>query len=328
MKFGVFLPTFLFPGTDPDHARRLRAFARKAEELGFDSLWITDHIVTATGLYGVSWLDSLATLSHVSAITERVRLGTSVLILPVRQPVVLAKEISTLQHLSGGRYDFGVGTGWYGPEFEAAGVHKSERGTRTDEVLDAVNALLRGPNVTYNGRYYQLDNVTVEPITMPPPVWVAGGRQLVHAASTEQSMMHPNVLARIARSDAWIARPTCPPDLIALDMEEIRVARRENGHEGSPFVMAHENFVYIVEDGSDDEVVREQQKKYFRLTGTARPWDFLEAVYLNGSIDRIQAMVEERRKIGIEYMMLHTLTDEISQLELIAKHIVEPFSTA
>jgi alkanesulfonate monooxygenase SsuD/methylene tetrahydromethanopterin reductase-like flavin-dependent oxidoreductase (luciferase family) len=246
----------------------------------------------------------------------------------VRLPVVLAKEIATLQHLSGGRYDFGIGTGWYGPEFESAGVHKSERGVRTDEVLDIVNQLLREPNVTYHGRYYRLDDVTVEPLSIVPPVWVAGGRQLVHAASTEKSEMHPRVLRRIARSDAWIARPTCPPDLIALDMAEIRDAREAAGRSGDPFTMAHENFVYIVERGTPEEIDREQQKRYFRLTGSARPWDFLEAVYLNGTIDRIQEMVEERRAIGIEYMMLHTLTADVSQLELIAKHIVQPFGDA
>ena len=328
MKFGVFLPTFLFPGTDAGHAGRLRNFARRAEELGFDSLWITDHIVTATGLYGVSWLDSLMTLSHVSAITERVDLGTSVLILPVRQPVVLAKEISTLQHLSGGRYQFGIGTGWYGPEFESVGVHKSERGARTDEVLDASMQLLRQPNVTFHGKYYDMENVSVEPLTTVPPVWVAGGRQLVHAASPEKSVMHPNVLNRIAKSDAWIARPTCPADLIALDMDEIVAARKHLGKADDPFVMAHENFVYIVENGSAGEVAKEQQERYFRLTGTARPWDYIEAVYLNGTVERIQQMVEDRRKVGIEYMMLHTLTDDISQLELIAKHIVEPFRNA
>lgn len=328
MKFGVFLPTFLFPGTGAEHAERLRMFARRAEEMGFDSLWITDHIVTARGLYGVSWLDSLTTLAHVSAITERVQLGTSVLILPVRQPVVLAKEIATLQHLSGGRYNFGIGAGWYDPEFESAGVHKSERGVRTDEVLAAVNQLLREPNVTFSGRYYKLNDVTVEPLSTVPPVWVAGGRQLVHAASPERSAMHPRVLSRIARSDAWIARPTCPSDLIAVDMAEIGIARNAAGLGGKPFTMAHENFVYIVEEGSQEEIVREQQEKYFRLTGSARPWDYIEAVYLNGTIDRIQAMVEARRRVGIEYMMLHTLTDDLSQLELIARHIVQPFADA
>ena len=325
MKFGVFLPTFLFPGTGPEHVAALRAFARRAEELGFDSLWVTDHIVTAHQFYAVSWLDSLTTLAHVAAITERVRLGTSVLILPVRQPVVLAKEIATLQHLSGGRYIFGIGTGWYGPEFEAAGMQKSERGTRTDEVLDVVNRLLRGPDVTYAGRHYRLDNVTVEPCSPAPPVWVAGGRQLVHPSSPEKSEMHPKVLQRVVRSDGWIARPTCPPDLIAVDLQEIRDARQAAGVADRPYTLAHENFAYIVERGSREEIVREQQEAYRKLTGEARPWDYIEAVYYNGTIDRIQEMVEARRQVGIEYMMLHTLTPDVSQLELIAEHVVQPF---
>jgi alkanesulfonate monooxygenase SsuD/methylene tetrahydromethanopterin reductase-like flavin-dependent oxidoreductase (luciferase family) len=152
VKFGVFLPSYI-QGEDPArHARRLRDFARHAEAIGFDSLWITDHIVTAHRFYSVSWLDSLMTLSHVAAITERVRLGTSILILPVRIPAILAKEIATLEYLSGNRYIYGIGTGWYGPEFEACGVHKSERGGRTDEVLAATMALFAGPNVDFDGR--------------------------------------------------------------------------------------------------------------------------------------------------------------------------------
>lgn len=102
--------------------------------------------------------------------TERVKLGTSIVVLPVHPPAVLAKGIATLQHLSGGRYIYGIGTGWYGPEFEACGVHKKERGARTDEVLEASMALLSGPNVEYHGRYYNLPGVTVEPLTTPPPV--------------------------------------------------------------------------------------------------------------------------------------------------------------
>ena len=232
------------------HARRLRDFARHAEELGFDSLWITDHIVTAHRFYSVSWLDSLMTLSHVAAITERVRLGTSILILPVRTPAILAKEIATLEYLSGNRYIYGIGTGWYGPEFEACGVHKPERGARTDEVLAATMALFAGPDVHFDGRYYQLDGVTVEPHLDPlPPVWVAGGSQLPHEQSPERPEMHPNVLRRIVESDGWIARTTAPPELIASDLELILEARREAGVT-KPFTIAQENFVWIEEEAT------------------------------------------------------------------------------
>src|SRR5215204_5451267 len=151
VKFGVFLPSFIQGEPQDSHARRLRDFAQRAEELGFDSLWITDHIITAHRFYSVSWLDSLITLSHVAAVTERVSLGTSILILPVRQPAVLAKEIATLHYLSGHRYIYGIGTGWYGPEFEACSVRKPERGARTDEVLAATMELFAGPDVHFNG---------------------------------------------------------------------------------------------------------------------------------------------------------------------------------
>src|SRR5258708_20502830 len=103
------------------------------------------------------------TLSHVAAVTDRVRLGTSILILPVRPPALLAKEIATLHWLSGNRYVYGIGTGWYGPEFEACGVHKRERGARTDEALAATLDLFAGPYVHFHGTHYDLHAVTTDP---------------------------------------------------------------------------------------------------------------------------------------------------------------------
>jgi alkanesulfonate monooxygenase SsuD/methylene tetrahydromethanopterin reductase-like flavin-dependent oxidoreductase (luciferase family) len=326
MKFGVFLPSFI-QGEPPDeHARRLRDFARHAEALGFDSLWITDHIVTAHRLYRVSWLDSLITLAHVAAITERVRLGTSILILPVRQPAVLAKEIATLHYLSGNRYIYGIGTGWHAPEFAACGVAKSERGGRTDEVLAATMALFEGPDVDFDGRYYHLDHVSVEPWLDPPPeVWVAGGSQLVHERSPEKPGMHPNVLRRIAESNGWIARPTAPPELIASDLALIAEARQAIGAR-NPFTAAHENFVWIEESGRRDAIIAEQQRRYNAVVSDERPWDYIESVYLAGTIDEIQRKIQDRIDVGVEYMMLHTLTPDLQQLDHIARYIVEPFA--
>jgi probable F420-dependent oxidoreductase len=326
MKFGVFLPSFIQHDPPQQHARAIRDFARRAEELGFDSLWITDHIVTAHRFYSVSWLDSLITLAHVASLTERVKLGTSILILPVRPPAVLAKEIATLHYLSGGRYLYGVGTGWYGPEFAACGVRKSERGARTDEILDATLALFAGPDVHFEGRYYRLDGVTVEPhLDPPPPVWVAGGSQLAHETSPEKPEIHPNVLRRIVAGDAWIARPTAPPELIAADLAVIAAARAEAG-KTNPFVVAHENLLWIEERGSRDAVIAEQQRRFAGVVSGERPWEYFEAVYMPGTIDEIQRKVQARIDAGVEYLMLHTLTPDLEQLDLIARHIVEPFA--
>lgn len=325
MKFGVFLPSFIIPGRERSHPADIRRFARRTEELGFDSLWITDHIITAHRFYSVSWLDSLMTLSHVAAVTERVKLGTSILILPTRQPAVLAKEIATLHYLSGHRYIYGIGTGWYGPEFTACGVDKSERGVRTDEVLGATMALFSGKPVEFHGKHYDLDGVIVEPRLDPlPPVWAAGGSQLAHAASPEPPLMNRNVLRRIAAADGWIARPTCPPDLIAADRELIIAARAEAAHD-SPFTVAHENFTWIEERGTADEIRTVQQTRFGDIVSDERPWEYIDEVYMPGTIDDIQRKVQARVDAGVEYLMLHTLSADVEQLELIAKHIVEPF---
>src|ERR1700704_1829254 len=218
MKVGVFVPSYLLPGQDAKHGDQIRRFATKAEELGFDSLFITDHLLTAARFYRVSWTEPLLTLAHVAAVTSRVKRGPSVLVLPPRQPVVLAKEISTLQHLSGGRFVYGVGTGWYPPEFESTGSTRHQRGPRTDEVLEATMQLLQGGHVTFEGKYYRINDITVEPLSHVPPVWVAGGAQFAHAASPDQPEMSPKVLDRICRWDGWIARPTAAPPQIAEDL--------------------------------------------------------------------------------------------------------------
>jgi len=163
----------------------------------------------------------MMTLSHVAAVTSRIKLGTSVLVLPTRQPVVLAKEIATLQHLSGGRFIYGVGTGWYPPEFDSTGSTKQQRGARTDEVLEASMQLLKDGHVTFEGTYYRMSDITIEPLTHVPPVWVAGGAQYAHEASPDQPEMSAKVLARICRWDGWIARPTAAPAQIAGDLAEI-----------------------------------------------------------------------------------------------------------
>ena len=99
MQVGVFLPTF--GGDDRRSGAEIAAFARRAEELGFDSVWATDHLLHGSVFYRAPWLDPILSLTYASAVTSRVRLGTSILVMPTRHPVLLAKELSTLAALSG-----------------------------------------------------------------------------------------------------------------------------------------------------------------------------------------------------------------------------------
>jgi probable F420-dependent oxidoreductase len=330
MKLGVFLPSFLLPGQEPEHADQLRRFAVRAEELGFESLFITDHLLTARRFYRVSWSEPLITLAHVAAVTSRIRLGTSILVLPTHHPVVLAKEISTLQHLSGGRYIYGVGTGWYEPEFEATGGRRNQRGARTDEVLEASMRLLRGPRQSFDGAHYQFHDISVEPLSTVPEVWVAGGRQFADTASPEAPTMDRRVLDRICSWDGWIARPTSPPDQIALDLGEIdaELSRRGTGRPAKRFTVAHENFCWLTEARSRDAAVEEQRRRMLAVISDERPWSYVEAVYLTGTVDEIQHQVQARIDAGVEHLFLHTLTADLRQLELFARHILEPFRTA
>src|SRR5213082_2707098 len=131
MQLGIHLPHAGSQAT-PD---LIREHARRAEALGFSDVWVSEHIIVPRKQFPRSPLfyDPVLTLTWVAAVTERVRLGTSVIVLPMRHPLPLAKELATLHNLSGGRLILGVGVGWLEPEFAALGVPFNERGRRMDE---------------------------------------------------------------------------------------------------------------------------------------------------------------------------------------------------
>lgn len=315
-RFGVFLPSYIWEGDGAERVQGLLDFAREVERLGFDSIFITDHVIAAKHFYDVSWLDSLTTLTFVAAVTERVRLGTSILILPLRHPVILAKQISTLEYLSCDRYIIGAGVGWFEPEFEAVGTHKSERGVRSDEVLDIVTGLLTRESFSYDGRFYSVSDVTIDPRpARMPPVWIGGGSQLASEKSPEPPRFAKSVMARIARSDGWIPRPTSPPEQIAADWVQLQAYLREHGRDPAEVKVVHENFLHFVDSTDRARVLREQHAAYGRVMSEARGDEYLETVYLFGTPDEIVSKLQARVDAGVEYFVLHTMTPDPRQLE-------------
>jgi probable F420-dependent oxidoreductase len=318
---GVFLPTF--GGKERRSGEEIAVFARRAEELGFDSLWATDHLLHGSVFYSTPWLDPIVTLTFASAVTSRPRLGTSVLVMPTRHPLQLAKELSTLQALSGDRFILGAGTGWDDREFEAVGMRKSERGARTDEGIDLVRRLLAGERVSHEGRFVKLRDVEIgPPMIRPLPVWVAGGRQVPHAASPERPVMAPVVLRRIVEGDGWIARPTSLPSQIREDLAEIRAALDGRAADREAFVVAHENFLHLVPTQDPAEAEREQRRAFTAVMGEGRPFEYFQQVYLTGTLSEVLAKVDERLDAGVEYLMLHTLEPSTRQLDLWAQHLL------
>src|SRR5687767_10011996 len=160
MRFGLSLPQygFSFPSGQISFADAT-GWARRAEHLGFDSVWVSDHFFYSFARYGVdpspiASLEPLTTLSGIAAVTDRVRLGTLVLCASFRHPALLAKAATSIDLLSGGRLDLGLGAGWLADEFEAFGYRYGSVGERfvtLEETLDVVKQLFSGESVTYDG---------------------------------------------------------------------------------------------------------------------------------------------------------------------------------
>jgi F420-dependent oxidoreductase-like protein len=187
MKVGVALPhyDFSFPDRRPADLERVIEFARRAEELGYDSVWISDHFFLDLARYGgpsqrYASLEALTALSAIAVETERVRLGTLVLCYAFRHPPVLAKMATTLDIVSNGRLDLGIGAGWYEDEFRAFGyafLPVGERISAMRETIEIVGGMLSSERFSYEGRFYRVEDAPNDPkpIQRPrPPIWVGG----------------------------------------------------------------------------------------------------------------------------------------------------------
>lgn len=326
MKFGAWIPSFSRHRMDYAEAEGIREYARKAEALGFDGVFVIDHLLHAPGLYGVSWLEPLTVLSHVAAVTKRVRIGTSILVLPLRNPVLLAKEIATLDFLSGGRYIFGIGPGWYDREFEATGTHISERGARTDEILDAVRVLLTQESASFEGRHYRFENVRIDPLPpRMPEVWVAGGSRIKTDLSPDKTTIAPSVLRRVAKCDAFIVRNTGYQEWVKRDLAAAREYAASLGRDPRSLMLGHVQFTHIVETADRAKALKIQRPHFEFAMGTHRSWDHLQACYLTGTIDDMCEKIEDLRKVGLQYIIIHPTSTEPDQIDLMAKHFFPLF---
>ncbi len=189
IRFGVIAPYAVGPVEESDYAI---GFAQLAEELGFESIWTVEHHVMPVQYDSVypydpsgrtpftphtPQPDPLIWLAHVAAATSRIRLGTGILILPQHNPVVLAKTVATLDRLSGGRVELGIGVGWTREEAEAVGTDFSNRGRRTDEYIQAMRALWNEPVSAFSGAHLRFADVVSQPKPVQPggvPILIGG----------------------------------------------------------------------------------------------------------------------------------------------------------
>ena len=272
--------------------------ARAMEEAGFDSLWVGDHVS-----FHIPILESLTLLSFAAAATERIALGTSVYLLPLRHPTLIAKTTSTLDVLSGGRLVLGVGVGGeFPPEFEAVGVPVEERGPRADEAIEVIRRLWSEDRVEHAGHHFRFGPVSLDPKPLQPggPPIIVGGRK---GATFRRAG---------ALGDGYVSH-MCATDTFAANLETIRGHAATAGRVAHPFEPM--SFLFTVFDDSYEAALdraaallqriynvpfREAAAKYCLL---GRPEDCLE---------QMQRFVD----VGSRHIILSLLSDPNEAIEI------------
>jgi probable F420-dependent oxidoreductase len=284
MKLGVWIPNCRHLATP----EIIKTTAVRAEQLGYDSAWVSDHVVVPRANiknFGETIFDPLVTLGVIAGATSRVRLGTTVLIVPYRNAVVTAKMVSSLDALSGGRVVLGVGAGWVAAESAMLGVPFKERGTMTDEYLDAMRELWTSPAPSFAGKYTQFSDVVFEPkpVQKPhPPIWVGG-----HTKAA---------LRRTARVGAAWHPINRPPDELRAGMTEIARLCREGTRADVPALTLR----------NDVKILR---------AGESAPASTHAGRVLAGEPAALVEQVRELAECGVEHLVLEFLAADGRELE-------------
>lgn len=315
MEFGVSLPS-RGPLAKPDIVLTIAA---KAEALRYSSLFVSDHVVlpasSARSIYPYApngrlpggadqdYLEPLVMLSHLAHATRRIRLGTSVLVVPYRNPIVTAKMLATIDLVSGGRVILGAGVGWLQEEFEALGSPSfSDRGDVTDEYLTLMRQAWTTDPVSFAGRHYTLRDVHVlpKPVQRPTiPIWIGG-----HTGSA---------LSRAGRlGDAWHPIGLRPPALLEPDEYGAKVARihdaaRKAGRDPGAVTLTFRAPMAVRPRGA-------------KAPAGDRP-------LLQGSVDEVAADIRRYEAVGVTHVVFDATTQDLrgllSNLERFA-HDVRP----
>jgi alkanesulfonate monooxygenase SsuD/methylene tetrahydromethanopterin reductase-like flavin-dependent oxidoreductase (luciferase family) len=309
----------------------------EADRLNFDSVWVHDHIS-----YGKNWIghrssglieqimpasdpelfEAITTLAYVAGFTERIRIGTSVLVLPLRNPLVLGRELITLQALSAGRLVLGVAVGDYPDEFHALRVPYQERGKITDEHLEILQKIFRGGVLTHHGHYVSCDAAYFYPRVKAPPVFIGGG---VIADPVEDRLVLP-VLKRVARfADGWMP-DWGSPELIHQGVTKIKELRRSYGRQDDGVQLAWTTKLYLADTDEEarDATARSLQGAEIVANAIARfgarsPQKAYEKSLI-GSPKSIAAKIAPYADVGVDLVVMTCMApSEVSFVDMLRR---------
>ena len=301
MRFAIAIPQLYGDGEfDP---AAFGAYLARVEELGFDSAWTQEHVLGAAPVLG-----PVETMTYAAACSRRLRLGCVVFVLTLHSPVHLAKSLSTLDQLSRGRIEIGVGTGGPARPFAAFGVDPGRYVARFTEGLALMKALWTEPRVTFDGEFWQLKDVAMEPkpVQKPcPPIWFGGSG--------------PAALRRAARlGDGFFGAGSTPTATFAAQVQIVREALARRGRTAGEFRIAKR--VYVAVD-SDAARARDRMNRALeRLYGRRSP--DIEAAAIAGPP---AACVRELRQVadaGAELILFTPLFELADHAERLAAEVI------
>jgi probable F420-dependent oxidoreductase len=302
--FGLAMRNFTTYPEMPD-AHALIAYAVKAEALGFDSIWVWDHI-----FLGVDppfpVIDSLTLLTAVAARTSSIKLGTGVLVLPLRNPVVLAKELASLDLIAGGRLLLGMASGWYRREFDAVGVPFQERGRIMDRNLEILRRLWTEDQV--NGDYppHHLRGANLSPKPARLPVMLIGGYV-------------ERVLKRAAVNGGWLTY-FYTPEGFAKSWAKVRGFAEEAGRDPDALINANQLPIYI---GASREAVEAPMMEWLGQEWDYAAWsDSTKEAAIIGTVDECVAQLRAQLAVGVQKLIFIPYRYRMDQIEIIARDII------
>lgn len=321
MQLGALLPTHATGEllVDPDS---VRSWARRAEEEGFAGLWALSHPVKPP-IYNTGFIDPLVVLSHAAAVTDEIPLGTSILLLPLRNTSEVASSVLSLQHLSGRRFSLGVGAGNNPHEFDVAGIPMEERGPRLTEGIEVLQALFDG-EASYDGRFHSFEGIRIDPTADDPPRLLSGGSSNVEDG--EYHIPEP-ILERVVTVGGWIAPPS-PLEKVEHDWNHIKEYARANGVDPDHIDRLELQYFHIVDDDDPDAVETEQREVFDEYYGS-RGYDHAANSCLVGTIEEIKERLKGYERLGFDEVILgpaaHDDQDLSQQMDLVSDHLLPMF---
>ena len=285
-----------------------RDWLAAAERLPIDSIWQGGHLLPPTGTG-----EAITRLALMTAWTERVRVGTAILLLPLYQPVVVAKQIADLDSRSGGRVSIGLGVGGeFAKEFESVGVPIEERGPRTTEAMEILRALWRGGPVTHRGRFFHFDDVEMRPVHPPGgsgPAMQLGGPPLMVSGRKQPAMR------RAARhGDGWMPY-LMSPDAYARSVATIRSEAEAAGRDLSRFEWMMYLYCSVRSDG---EQARQDVVSFLGSAYGDKPGSMLDRIAPSGTPEEVAARLQQYVDAGVRHFIIspaaHQGTLEVVQL--------------